>query len=166
MNHAKSNIRRIGLFACLVLVLTAWVLAPAPEARAQGEPYMELLRKDIQADKVTLLTMALEMTEEQGEKFWPIYRDYQVELAKLGDRRIQMIKSFAANYDNMTAEKAQGLAKESFDIQEKSLKLLKKTHKKVSKEIDPILATRFAQVENQLNMLINLQIASELPLIK
>ncbi len=166
MSQRKNFVPRNALFATLVLVMAAGLLAPVSEAMAQGEPFMELLRKDIQTDKVLLMTAALQLTDEQGEKFWPLYREYQVELSKIGDSKIQLIKDFAANYDAMSEDKAKELAKTSFSLQEKQLSLLKKTHKKVSKEIGPIMATRFAQIENQLLSLINLQIASEMPLIK
>ncbi len=160
-----TGCRNAPLFAPL-LVLVALALAPVSEATAQGEPFLELMRTDIQADKVMLLTAALEMTDEQGEKFWPLYREYQNELATIGDGRLKLIKDYAANYDAMTAEKAAVLAKTSFSLQDDRLSLLKKTHKKVGKEIGPILATRFVQIENQLLTLIDLQIASEMPLIK
>lgn len=175
MSQSKSFVRRHTLLVALALVLAVWTLAPASEAVAQetqetqdatNEQFIELLRQDIQADKIALMTAALQLTNEQGEKFWPVYRDYQVELSAIGDSRIKLIKDYAANYETMTEDKAAELSKTSFGLQEKRVSLLKKTHKKVSKEIGPILATRFAQVENQLLMLIDMQIASEMPLIK
>ncbi len=166
MNSGNPSIRRNLMLTTLVLILTILTLGPVSEATAQGEPFMELMRKDIQSEKVMLMTVALELTEEEGAKFWPLYREYQTELSKIGDGRIQLIKDYAANYETMTEEKAKELAKTSFDLKDDQLSLLKKTHKKVSKEIGPIVATRFAQIENQLLLLINLQIASELPLIK
>jgi len=150
----------------LVLVMGFVALAPVSQAVAQGEPFMELLRQDIQADKVALMTAALPLTEEEAEKFWPIYREYTTKLSSIGDARLKLIKDYAANYDAMTEEKASDLAKTSFSLREDKLSLLKKTHKKVSKEVGAIVATRFAQIENQLLMLIDMQIASEMPLIK
>jgi len=154
------------LLTTFVLLLTILALNPVAEAVAQGEPFMELLRQDIQADKVALMTVALALTDEEGEVFWPLYREYNNELSKIGDSRISLIKDYAANYDSMTEEKAKELAKTSFSLREDRMKLLKKTHKKVDKAIGSIVATRFAQIENQLVMLIDLQIASEMPLIK
>jgi hypothetical protein len=165
MNHVKTCGRRV-LAAAFVVMVAGVLLAPVGTAVAQTDPFLELLRKDIQADKVMLLTAALGLTEEQDAKFWPLYREYEVELAKLGDARIALIKDYAQSYDTMTEEKAAALAKESFKLQGARLKLLQKTHGKVAKEIGPILATRFAQVENQLLLLIDFQVASELPLIR
>ncbi|MFT5233716.1 MAG: hypothetical protein ACI9UK_001087 [Candidatus Krumholzibacteriia bacterium] len=157
--------RQMALTA-LVLLLTIVTLSPVSDAAAQGEPFMELLRKDIQADKIAMMTVALGLTEAEGEIFWPIYRDHNNELSKIGDGRLMLIKDYAANYETMTEEKAKELAKTSFSLREDKLKLLKSTHKKVSKEVGSIVAARFAQIENQLLMLIDLQIASEMPLVK
>lgn len=153
----------------VLLVALALVLA-APLASAQDsadlDSYLELARTDLQANKVLLMTEAMQLTDEQGEQFWPIYREYQLNLSKLGDRRIQLLKDFAAGYDSMTEELAKDLAKESFKLQEDQVKLIKKTHGKVSKAIGPILAARFMQVERQILDLIDVQIAMEVPLIK
>ena len=166
MSQWNTVFRKNTILAALVLVLSFCALAPISDAAGQGEPFVELMRQDIRANKVLLMTAALELTEEQGEKFWPLYREYQLELSKIGDAKIHLIKDYAENYDAMTEEKAKELAKTSFSLQEKQLSLLKKAHKKVSKEIGSISAARFMQVENQLLNLINLQIAAELPLIK
>jgi len=157
--------RRSVLLATLVLTVAALTIGPVSEAKAQGEPFIELMRKDIQAEKVMLMTVALEPTDAEGEIFWPLYREYQIELSKIGDRQIKLIKEFGANYESLTEEVAKDLAKTSFRLREDQLKLLKKTHKKVSKEVNPILAARFAQIESQLLLLVNLQIAEEMPLI-
>ncbi len=66
----------------------------------------------------------------------------------------------------MTDEKAMELAKASFKLQEARVKLVKKTHGRVAKAIGPVLAGRFMQVENQILNVIDVQIASEMPLIK
>jgi len=156
----------LSAFTVSVMVLAALALVPTADVQAQGEPFVELLRQDLQTDKVMLMTAAMDLTSDQGEIFWPIYREFQTELSKIGDSRIQLIKDYAENYESMTEDKAQDLAKTSFGIQEKQLKLMKKTHKKIAKEIGPIVAARFVQAEGQMQLLINLQIASEMPLIK
>ena len=38
--------------------------------------YAELLRSDIQAQKVAILTEVMGFTEAEDSAFWPIYRDY------------------------------------------------------------------------------------------
>ena len=150
------------------LVLIAGVFATAVPAQAQddskNEQYMELMRQDLRTNKLAVMTEAMALTDAQGEVFWPIYRDYQTDLSKIGDKRIAMIKDYAENYENMTDEKAKELVKNWFGQQKGRLSLLEKTAKKVAKATDSVVAARFIQVENAVNMLVDLQIASELPL--
>ncbi len=81
------------------LLIAALLLLGTTGAFAQ-ESAIELLRHDITTEKVSILTESLPLTEKEGEAFWPLYRAYDVELAKLGDRRIAVAKKVAADYDN------------------------------------------------------------------
>ncbi len=156
MSHvAKTS---LGILASL-LVLSSSVAA-------QGDPNIELLRSDIQANKVAIMTEAMEFTEEQAEKFWPIYREFQFEMGKIGDERVALIKDFATNYENMTDDVAKELGQRWFEQQEDQLKLVHEYYEEVAKALGPVVAARFAQVENRLQMMLNLQLAAELPLIK
>jgi hypothetical protein len=51
-------------------------------------------------------------------------------------------------------------------LEKRRTKLKKKYFKKFEKALSAVVAAKFVQVENQINLLIDLQIASELPLIK
>jgi hypothetical protein len=146
---------------CLVLAVS---LAPVAPAAAQGAPYLELLRSDVNAEKVAIMTEGMMLTPEQGDEFWPMYRSYQAELAKLGDRRVAMIRTFAEQFETLTDEQAKALSKEWFSIHEDRMKLLKKTHGTVEKEMGPAVAARFVQIENTLLDLIDVQIAAEMPI--
>ena len=130
------------------------------------EPYLELLRSDLRTQKVALVTEAMDLTDAQSEVFWPIFRKYDAELASLNDQRIALIKDYAQNFDKMTDAKADELTKQVFSLLGKRLKLQESYYQQFSKALNPVLAARFMQVERQINALVDLQIASELPLIK
>ncbi len=127
---------------------------------------MELLRSDLKAEKTALLTEAMGFTQQEGAIFWPIYREYELELAKIGDARIANIKDYATNYANMTDVKAKQLVDTAFKLEEDRLKLQKSYYKKVEKALSATSAARFIQVERQIGLLIDMQIASEMPLIR
>jgi len=148
----------------LGLVLISGLFGAVAPVQAQGDQYMELMRQDMRADKTALVTVGMDLTTAQGDAFWPIYRDYQHELTKIGDRRIALIKSYAEHYENMSGEMAGKLMKNWFNQQKDSLKLLEKTAKKIAKATDPVTAARFVQVENSLRMIIDLQVADQIPL--
>jgi len=127
--------------------------------------YEELLRADLKAKKVAIVTGAMQLTDAQSQIFWPIYRKYDAELTTFNDQRIALIRDYAENFDKMTDSKADFLTKEVFSLLGKRLKLQEKYYGEFSKALGAILAAKFMQVERQINALIDLQIASELPLI-
>ena len=87
------------------------------------DDFIQLLKSDVQSDKIAIITEVMAFTDQQSEVFWPIYNDFSHELSKLGDKRIANIKDFAANYDSLTDKKANELIKNSFDFQEDRLSL-------------------------------------------
>ena len=141
----------------LILVLTMSLFAQ--------DDFIELLRQDLKTQKVAIITEAMEFTEDESNAFWPVYRKYDFELTKLGDENLAIIKDYAANYENMTNEKAKELMDRSIKYRENVLKLRKKYFKEFQKVLPAIKAARFIQVENQIGLLVDLQIASELPLV-
>jgi len=146
--------KRMIARSAAILVVGLALFAAAVPVQAQGEQYLELIRQDLKTAKTAYMTEGMALTTEQGNVFWPIYREYQTDLAKIGDRRIANIK------------KASEIMKNAFKSKKDALSLLEKTAKKVSKEVDPVTAARFIQVENTLNLLIDLQLAGEIPLFK
>jgi len=157
---------RVGMGCLLGLVVVAGLAAVSGEARADTEQYLEMVRQDLQTTKVEYMTEGMDLTDEQGAVFWPIYREYQTKLAAIGDSRLENIKDYAAHYEAMTDAKASEIMKNSFKLRKDYVSLLEKTAKQVSKELDPITAARFVQVENTLNLLIDLQLAGEIPLFE
>jgi hypothetical protein len=87
-------------------------------------------------------------------------------LATLLDERYEAILQFAKDYGTMTDEQATGLAKKSFDLEAKRTGLKRTYFKKFAGVIPAVKTARFFQIENQLNMVVDLQVAASLPLIQ
>ncbi len=79
---------------------------------------------------------------------------------------LALIKDYAANYDSLSDEIAKDLASRALRIDEDELKLRKKYYKRVEKAMGSVTAAKFLQIENQIRLLIDLQIAQSLPLIQ
>jgi hypothetical protein len=147
----------------------AGALAQSPDPESQDlnlRAYIELLRSDVRANKILVMTEVMAFTEEEDAKFWPIYREYDVELSALNDRKIAGIKDYAANYEKMTEEKATELAGLALQLEADRVVLKKKYVERIAKALSPKMAGRFLQVENQLLWIIDLQIASSLPVVQ
>ena len=151
------------VIASVIVILAAVALVPSANAQ---DAWIELLRSDFQADKVAILTAAMQLTDEEAKVFWPIYREYGVELNLVHDRRIELIKAYASKFMELSDDAAGELLDEWFGIQQDLLKLKKKYYKRVQKALDTGIAARFIHVERQIELVIDLQIQSEMPLIR
>jgi hypothetical protein len=149
----------------LLLPLFLLLAAPTVAFADDMDKYVELMRSDLRNGKTELLTHALKLSDADGAKFWPIQREYETELAKVGDQRMQLLKDYAANYDSLTQEMAKSLMDRAFKIESSRLAVLKKYADKVSKAVSPSTAARFAQVEAIVNSLIDLKLRAETPLV-
>ena len=68
-------------------------------------------------------------------------------------------------YDNMTDEKADELIQKALSYRKQRSELLAKCYEQVKQALGGITAARFAQVEDQLLLIIDLQIDSSLPIV-
>jgi hypothetical protein len=143
---------------------TAPATAQSPEELNLRE-YVLLLRKDVNTQKAQIVGQVMQFDAEDAAKFWPIYRDYEAELNKLNDQRVANIQEYARSYSNMTDEKADELIKNAMSFQKQRNELLGKYYEKVKQDLGAITAARFMQVEHQLLLIIDLKIASSLPVV-
>ena len=150
----------------LLLIIIVLLLANTVSYGKGVDDYIQLLRSDVRTQKAVIITKAMQFTDEESSAFWPVYREYELELSKIMDDRIELIKEFLINYYILTDEKASELAKKVFKLEKRRIKLKEKYFKKITKALSAIMAAKFIQVDNQINLLVDLQLASELPLIK
>lgn len=161
----STRIRRFNVLTIAILALVGFV-GLAQASTPDVDNLVELLRSDLKADKVAIIGEALGLGEKKAEAFWPVYREYQAELDKIGDRQVANLKSFLTNFDGMTDDKARELASNGLELRKDRLSLLEKYQGRFEKVIGPINTAKLIQVEVVLQQMVDLQIASELPLIK
>lgn len=147
--------------SCFAVVLLVLVLVPV--AVSAQETILEVLRSDVRAEKVAIITEMMMFTDGQADAFWPIYRDMEHEADKLTDQRIALIKEYAENYDSMTDKVAKDIIERAIKLRDKKLSLEKKYFRKFSKALDPITAAKFYQINREINLMIDIQISSGLP---
>jgi hypothetical protein len=142
--------------------------SPAPEKLDLGNlrAFVELARSDIRTQKALIVAENIPFTNDEAVEFWPLHREYELELNKLLDLRYAGILEFCNKAGNLTDAAATDLAEKAFDLEAKRTELKRTYFKKFRKVIPAVKAARFFQIENQINMAIDLQIAASLPLIK
>jgi len=140
-----------------------------PGANAQPntvtEQDIQMLRSDIRAQRKELTAQNLPLTPDEATKFWPIYDQYAAELSKIGDTRWQLIKDYAANYNTMTDAQAQDFMKREAAIDQSFIALRTKYVPLYEKVVSPKKAALWYQIDRRLDLLINLQLASMIPVV-
>ena len=134
------------------------------EQEKNVQSYIELLREDVRHQKDEAMGFVMQLDPEQAAKFWPIYSEYDAELAKLNDQRVANIEDYARSYGQMTDAKADELVQNAFNYRKQRSELLEKYYGRMKASVGSIEAARFVQVESQLLDIIDLQIASNLPI--
>ena len=162
-----------------ILVLTAilggrvsYCQDSTPEPAAQlvsdsaSDQYIELLRKDVRSLKKQVIAANLDLTDKEAEKFWPLYDQYSAELRKVNDTKMALIKDYAENYTTMTDEQAEAYVKGRAAVEESTNRLRLKYLPIFHRVLSGKTAATFFQIEWRISLLIDLQLASQIPLIQ
>jgi hypothetical protein len=159
--------------ACLAgAPLTAAAQPPAKpvadeSARARNlQAYVELLRSDIRDQKVAIITGMMQFSEADDAKFWPVYREYEQQLSGINDERMALVKEYANAYEKMTDQIADRLARAVLDLEARRNALKTKYYERLTSILPARSAARLLQVENQILLLLDLQIAASLPVVE
>ncbi len=142
--------------------------APSPLTDAQKkniQAYVELMRANVRDQKAEIMGSVMQLNIDDAAKFWPIYSEYDAELTKVNNLRVHNITEYAENYSQMTDAKADELVQSALDYQKQRAELLAKYYERVKQALGGITAARFLMVEHQLLLIIDLQIASSLPIV-
>jgi hypothetical protein len=149
--------------ATLLMISVRFSVAAQTGNESDVNSQIESLRADLRADKVKIITVAMQFTPQESSAFWPIYRKYEADLGKLNDQRVQLIKSYAEKYDSMTDADAKAMSEKAFDLESRRANLKKKYFKEFNSKLSATTVARFFQLEHRLDLLVDLQLASELP---
>ena len=153
------------LIALAILCSSFPAAAQLPDNLSLPSRYVELQRTDIRARKAEIITEVMRFDEKEAAAFWPVYNEYAAAQAKLTDRRLANVKELLHKYDSMSEDEARKFVERSFGMEKERTALKEQYFKKMCKVLPARLVARFFQVENQLNLLLELQVTANLPII-
>jgi hypothetical protein len=159
------------IFSCFVLLLAftaANSTAFAQRETASGvevEKDLALIRRDIRAEKKKIIAANVSLTETEATKFWPVYDQYVAEMTKHNDEFFSVIKDYAANQKTITDAQASSMIKRWVEIQIARDQTRQKYIPLFEKVIPGRKVALFFQIDRRLYALLDMQVASEIPLI-
>ncbi len=167
----RKNLLSISLAAIVTLtgILAGQSSAQTPSnnsAQSSTDQDIDLLRKDIRSQKKQIIAANLQLTDKEAEKFWPLYDQYTAELVKINDAKYGAIRDYATNYATLTDDHALSLTRQIIGVDQSVAQLRLKYVPLVSKVVTGKKTALFFQLDRRLVMLIDLQLASQIPMVE
>ena len=138
----------------------------SPDDKAQTAEEIRLTRETINNERQALVTRAMDLTPEEMQRFWPLYRQYRLAASKVGDRIITLITTYADNYQNLTDKVADKLLTEFVRLEEERARLKAQYLPKFKKVLPPKKVARFYQIENKLDTALLAEMGQAIPLAR
>ena len=124
-----------------------------------------LIRRDLRAEKKKILAANVPLTESEATAFWPVYDQYAEDMRKHNDEFYTLIKDYAANQKTLTDAQAVSMIKRWTDLQVAVAQTRQRYVPLFEKVLPGKKAALFLQIDRRLYALMDLQVASEVPLV-
>ena len=147
-----------------IITLFLCVLSLSLYAQSDND-YIEVVRSVLKTEKKAAITEVMELTEAESGPFWELYNEYDFELTKVQNIRLNAIKEYAEEYGILTNEKADKLWNDVMEFKTASLKLEKKYYKKFKKILPTAKAAKYFQAENKIQAMVAASLAEQIPMI-
>ena len=106
----------------------------------------------------------MNLTPDEAKKFWPVYDAYEAKMDKIEARHVKELKDFADKYENLSDADAGKKLDEVMAIAQSRLDVQKEFVPKFRDALPGVKVTRFYQIDNKIQALIQCDIAQLVPL--
>ena len=165
----KRTISAAIIGTIMLAATPALAQTPAPaETVTQGltAADLEIIRAELRADKRKTTAETLKLTEAEAARFWPVYDKYINELTVINNTKYGLIKEYSENFGKYTDKQATAFITRWLAVDTNADKLRSKYVPIVGKVLPGVKSATFFQVDRRLAMLINLGLASQLPILQ
>lgn len=157
-----------------VAVMLMGAISSLPAYAADGIKTMDVAKQEIQlvvaaveTQRKSVIAQNLYLSNEESG-FWAVYNEYRAEMRKVIDLRAGVITDYADAYRNnsLSDKVAAKLLDRSLAVQEKRVKVKKRFVKKFKKVLSAKNVARFYQIDNRVDLLVQMQASSAIPLVE
>jgi hypothetical protein len=125
-----------------------------------------LLRQDLRAKKMQVIGQNMSLSDAEAQKFWPIYNHYVKDLQEVNNQKYALLKQYAQMWGTMTDQDAVIYVRNWLEADGQAQALRVKYVPVVNQVLPGKKAATFFQLDRRLNMIIDLQLFSQIPLAK
>lgn len=137
--------------------------------RDEMEKHQEEIKNqlaDVEYNRRRVVERNIELAPAEAERFWGIYNDYRSEAAKADTQALALDLDFVRSLQQgaVSEEQARGLQARVFELEDRRQQLKETYVTRIAKEVSPVRALRFLQIEIQLDAMAQIQTSRSLPL--
>lgn len=169
-------LRKTSVFAfifCISLLISNGSLAqnveqvgqPVATSASGLDEQIALMRSDLRANRKKVIAANMKLTPDEAQWFWPTYEEYVNELVQINKAKYDLVKEYLQN-ENMTESQADTLSKRWVEVDESLVQLRLKYIPIFRKVLSAKGTAMFFQLDRRVQMMIDLQLASSLPLVQ
>jgi Spy/CpxP family protein refolding chaperone len=146
-----------------VLALTTGGPVAAQDKAAGQLTSADWLAK-IQADKKGIVAKSMDLTPDEAKKFWPLYEQFQRELAVPQGSLNRAVLDYIAAEGTLTDANAKRITEQMLAAVRDEARLHDKHYRQLIKVLPARKATRYIQIENKMQAVVRYEAAKTFPL--
>ena len=152
--------KNLTLLLLLVLFVSVNAQTEYFETDIQG------IRKDIREVAKEIVAQNVELTPDQAKIFWPLYDEYAAEVKLLGDKEVKLTEEYMLNFYLMEEKTASNLLDDVLNLERDKQSLKSEYIRKMKKVLPAKVVGKFYQVDKRINLLIEAEKMSRIPMLK
>jgi hypothetical protein len=127
---------------------------------------IQIIRKDVRSHQKQIIAANMKLTDSEAEKFWPVYDQYIAELDRIDDTRYALLKQGLQSAGVLTDAEAEDMVSRWLEVDQSVAQLRTRYIPHFRKILSSKKTALFCQLDRHVQLAIDLQLASPLPLIQ
>ena len=148
-----------------VLLIVLVSLTTGVFAQSTSKEDLDVIQGIYGKSKKELAAAYMAIPESQSVAFWKVYDEFEAERKVLGQAKMAVINDYAANYENLTDESADKIAKAGLKNNIDYQKLFANYYNKYKKVVGAVTAAKIIEFENYMQTAVQSEIQESIPFI-
>ena len=127
---------------------------------------IKLFRKDLRSLRKQIIAANMGLSDKEAEQFWPVFERYTQELVAKQDEKYALLKQYAQDYTTMTDADAEKYIRGRASVDQDILQIRLKYFPLFRKVLSGKSTALFFQLDWRLGLIMDLQLASQTPVIE
>ena len=151
-----------------ILIISIFILSALSTVNAQffKQSDIDIYKKDVAEQAENLVRENLDLSDEQAEIFWPLYKEYNTKTDNILDEELKVLEDYLMNYYILDDEKAKELVIKSINLKKQRIDLQIEYLSKMAEVLPATVVGKFFQIDNRINLMINQQRTDRVPLVR